>query len=96
MTDRLLCAWVARLEDLQEYDTSGVWWLTPEAMPTHVITPYYAGNFWWARASFITTLPELPVLTEETRGLAEAWLGKGNPRAKWISQEWPTFGVPVG
>src|SRR5580704_13335877 len=28
MTDRLLCAWVARLEDLQGYDTSGVWWLT--------------------------------------------------------------------
>ena len=89
MTDRLLRAWPARISDLQANDTSGVWWLTDYG------SPYYAGNFWWANAAYIATLPELPVLTAETRFEAEAWIGRGGPRAKWISQEWPSFSVPT-
>jgi hypothetical protein len=91
MTDRLLRAWPARLADLRDHDTAGVWWLTPEVMPTCVTTPYYPGNFWWARADYLATLPELPALSEISRGRAEEWLGRGNPRAKWMSQEWPRF-----
>ncbi len=91
MTDRLLRAWPARVADLHEYDTSGVWWLTPEAMPTCVTLPYYPGNFWWARADYLATLPELPVFTDEDRAKAEEWLGMGLPRAKYMSQEWPRF-----
>jgi hypothetical protein len=88
MTDRLLRAWPARVADLRECDTTGVWWLTPEALPSCVATPYYAGNFWWATAGYLKTLP--PV-SYASRGEAEAWLGRGNPRAKWMSLEWPPF-----
>lgn len=94
MTDRLVRAWPARIGDLQEHDTSGLWWLTPELLPACVSSPYYAGNFWWARASFLASLPELPELTEDTRFEAEAWIGRGNPKAKWMSREWPSFSVP--
>jgi hypothetical protein len=94
MLDRLLRAWPARVADLVNYDTSGVWWFTPETMPEHVVSPYYAGNFWWARASYLATLPELPRLTEDARYEAEAWVGRGEPRARWMSQEWPVFSVP--
>jgi hypothetical protein len=42
--------------------------------------PYFAGNFWWAKASHIRTL-KLPT---GTRNEAEGWIGT-NSRAKFFS-----------
>lgn len=40
--------------------------------------PHFSGNFWWARASYLRTLP-VPMLTR-SRTEAEEWLGLMGPR----------------
>lgn len=95
MADRLIRAWPARLADLRDYDTSGVWWWEPEDAPEAIPSPFYAGNFWWARASYLAGLPELPELTEGTRQEAELWVGRGGPRARWMSRDWVRCSYPV-
>jgi len=93
MAERLMYPWMARLQDLTAYDTVGVWCVTPEEFPGLADWPYYPGNFWWARASYMSQLTELPVLTEETRGKAEGWVTSGNPVVHALQPGWPTFPV---
>jgi len=72
------------------YDTAGCHWLTREEHhdpPDRVVTvPFYGGNFWWATARYLRTLPE--PLTDY-RHRAEEWLGTGSPKAYDLLPGWP-------
>ena len=45
----------------------------------HWMGNHFAGNFWWARSSYLTTLPPIHGTSEKDRGLAELWIGEGQP-----------------
>jgi hypothetical protein len=49
---------------------------------------YFAGNFWWARADYIRTLPDFVI---QTRYDAELWVFQGNPKAFEHVAEEPLF-----
>lgn len=75
------------------FDAAGAHWLTPEQWPALVKSPFFGGNFWWAKASFLLTLPALPA-TAETRDdffLAESWIGMGQrrPNVAHFADHWP-------
>lgn len=78
MTYHLVGHWQHCLELLADYDAVGCHWKEPER--------YFAGNFWWANASYLRTLP--PVAMGH-RADAEAWIGRGNPRAYDMLPGWP-------
>ena len=94
MTRRLVGGWRDCLGRLAEgYETVGCHWLTPERdhrPPDHpVVTPFYGGNFWWARASYIgRSLPEPSV---SSRFDAEKWIGLGDPVACDLLPGWPSM-----
>lgn len=76
MTKYVIRGWQDALRALDDYDAAGCFW----AGPDHAQRPPYShfvGNFWWARASYIRTLP---VPATESRHDAEAWLGLNAPR----------------
>lgn len=63
-------------------ESVGAHWLTPEQWPSLVGSPFWGGNFWWAKASFLLTLPTIPE-TATTRAefyIAESWIGSGPHR----------------
>lgn len=67
---------------LNEYDCAGTEWETEAHIgDTKSVIPHYAGNFWWANASYINKLDvtDLFVENEWTRWKAEFWIGTGNP-----------------
>lgn len=73
-------------------DSVGAHWLTREEFGPMVNTFFWGGNFWWAKASFLKTLPALPS-TAETDGdryLAETWIGTGKrPVVHDYAPHWP-------
>jgi len=72
----------------------GCHWLTPEQHGAHVIaSPFFGGNFWWARSDYINRLPNLPPDTWANRYEAETWIGRGNPRPKIEDRSpgWPSL-----
>lgn len=91
------CLWNWRLcvkDMVNGCDTVGAHWLTPEQYPTLVKYPFWGGNFWWAKASFLMTLPELPNTTPHfftDRYWAESWIGMGPQRPKVFdyAPHWP-------
>jgi hypothetical protein len=61
------------------YDSVGYNWSTPADQA------YWAGNFWWATSSFLSTIPPLRHSdVEHGRMEAEVWIGQGpnHPRVK--------------
>jgi hypothetical protein len=93
MTRRVVYGWEHCLDLLAEgYDTAGCHWLTPDEHhnpPNRpVTTPMYAGNFWWARASYLRALPPPG---NEYRHRAEEWIGLGNPKAADLLPGWPEY-----
>ena len=64
----------------------GSHWLTPAEWPERVDSPYFGGNFWWARADYVRTLPPLRY---DKRHEAEAWIGRGDPRVVDLAPGWP-------
>lgn len=91
MTRHVVGDWDSCLRLLEDgHDTVGCHWLTPERHhrpPTHpVVSPFYGGNFWWARASYIR---RLPAVATSDRFAAEQWIGLGNPRAADLLPGWP-------
>lgn len=70
MNDAVIGRWREARRALDEHDVAGAMWT---AEPAH-----YTGNFWWANASYISTLAEPPTAT---RWEAEMWLGQGHPHA---------------
>lgn len=74
------------------FESVGAHWLTPEQYPHLVKSPFWGGNFWWARASLLAELPPLPVRAENREDfyLAESWIGMGRrPRVFDFHHEWP-------
>lgn len=76
-------------------DSVGSHWLTPERFPDRIRSPYWGGNFWWAKASFLATLPERPrtASCREDFFLAETWIGSGprRPQVRDYAPHWPSI-----
>lgn len=74
-------------------DSAGAHWLTPERFGAIVKAPFWGGNFWWSKASFLLTLPKLRENSEcrEQDFDAESWIGWGprRPRVKDYAPHWP-------
>ncbi len=71
------------------YDAVGVNWVDPITRP---VLPgrFFAGNFFWSRASFLLELPPLPrTCSWENRCMAETWIGSGKRRPMVLDYERP-------
>lgn len=79
------------------YDAAGCHWMTPPATPPGQFI--FGGNFWWAKASFLRTLPsiyerarikESGIKAFESRYESEVWIGNGPqpPRVKDFHPGW--------
>lgn len=65
----------ACLELLDDYDACGSdWRLEGFGRPN----PHFSGNFWWANARYLQTLPEPRSLNTRDRYQAEFWIGKNS------------------
>jgi hypothetical protein len=82
-------------------DAAGPHWLDPAALPNMRFasqanggstTPYFGGNFWWARAGYLARLPE----PGGTRWDAERWIGLGSPAVRDLRPGWPSFAIFAG
>jgi hypothetical protein len=87
MTAEVAGRWRDCVQLLGEYDAAGVAW---QKSPWYG-TSFFAGNFWWARASYLARLPDVPrdLLgalppgeTGDNRWDAEAWIGLGDPAVR--------------
>jgi hypothetical protein len=76
------------------YDSVGCHWLTPERFPGTVTSPFWGGNFWWARSDYLARLPGLAADRWENRYEAESWSGRGIPRPAVMDfhPQWPGMG----
>lgn len=96
MTRKLLIDWHSPVHQLNlGAESVGCHWMTPERWPTLVRSPYWGGNFFWARASFLATLPALPdrASCREDFYAAENWIGTGprRPRVVDLHSDWPSM-----
>jgi hypothetical protein len=48
----------------------------------------FGGNFWWANANYLRTLPPLRY---KDRFDAETWIGLGNPLVHDLLPGWPSI-----
>lgn len=72
--------WRTCVADLSRgFDAAGCHWLTPEKYPGMVTSPFFGGTFWWAKASYLKQLPQLPEPTWGNRFEAESWIGRRRP-----------------
>lgn len=77
--------WKKCVADLEKgYDAVGINLVDPQKRP---VMPgrFFAGNFWWATANYLLTLPRIPdnatAYTIGERLMAEQWIGRRrNPR----------------
>lgn len=90
MTRNTIGMWEDILDALgdpdRDLDLVGSHWLTPEAHPEMVQTPYFGGNFWWASHHY---LRDLPPPSTESRYHAEAWVGQNEPNIWDLRPGWP-------
>lgn len=62
----------------ERYDVYGCYRFPPPPMKYYL----YAGNFWWARALYVRTLPDFDESRmADDRFFAEEWLFRGNPKS---------------
>lgn len=74
--------WRESVELLNKYDCVGTEWdKIADIAKIQMPMPHYAGNFWWANASYISKLDTnfLYVDNGRTRHQGEFWIGTGNP-----------------
>lgn len=86
--------WRKCVEDLDKgYDSVGCHWLTPQRFPGMVHTPFWGGAFWWAKAKFLSRLPQLPPGYPSCREewfIPERWIGTGPiPSTRDYHPTWP-------
>lgn len=102
MTLDVVTGWRACVAALRDHDVAGPHWLTPQQYPNMLIateanggstTPYFGGNFWWATAKYLASLPPPGILT---RWAAERWIGLNRPRAADMHPGWPSIMVFSG
>lgn len=76
MTHYTVTRWMDCVDALTRVQAAGPYWLTSKE-PEHKDHRYFfAGNFWWARADYLRTLPK-PMTA--TRYQAEGWIGLAGP-----------------
>lgn len=90
MTRYLVGRWGECVQLLdQGYDAVGCHWVKAPQWPEQ--PPFFAGNFWWARASFLRTLAPPD---NETRWQPETWISYGDPKIYDLRPCWPDYGDP--
>src|ERR1017187_1374997 len=74
------------------YDAVGCHWLHPDEFGVSTMgpTPFFGGNYWLARCSYLNTLPPVP---DEDRWGSERWIGMGDPKVHDLAPGWPGDGV---
>lgn len=87
MTRALVGGWEQCAAALASHDMVGCHWVRNPEWPEQ--GPFFAGNFWWAQASYLRTLA--PPLNE-TRWQAETWASLGSPRVHDMLPRWPDYG----
>jgi hypothetical protein len=88
MTKALIGDWEQGICLLEEgYDAVGCHWVTD---PRHRSRgPFFAGNFWLARASYLRMLP---APESGDRWQAETWVSGKNPAVYDVLPGWPEYG----
>ena len=88
-----IVGWGKMLEKLEnkEIDCAGCFWLTKEKHPNILRdvpegTPFFGGNYYWAKSSYIKTLPIVP---KDNRYKAERWIGLNDPNIYCIQYGHP-------
>jgi len=99
MMHHLITNWRQCVSDLHGVESVGCHWCVPPRTPA---TQYYwAGNFWWARSSFLKTLPSIyerqrikdsGIDSLESRYESEVLIGNG-PRRPTIKDYCPDWWV---
>lgn len=97
MTRRLIRDWAACVPLLECTQAVGCHWLTLAGLGAQ--TPVFGGNFWWARAGYIATLPDpdtvepvqrpAPFDVDGDRHTAERWIGLNRPEVTDRHPVWP-------
>lgn len=97
MTRHVVSGWQdgVTLLEKEGCDAVGCHWLTREKhhepqAGKFVTTPFFGGNFWMARASYLRTLP--PPASEH-RHQAEEWIGLGDPKVHDLLPGWPSLAL---
>ena len=95
MTQHVVSGWPGCAALLKDYDAVGCHWLTRDRhhdpqLGHFVTTPFFGGNFWMARASYLRTLPPPE---DEHRHQAEEWIGLGDPKAHDLLPGWPSLAL---
>ena len=95
MTHQVVGKWGGCALALRQYDAVGCHWLEPGVdyglapnFKYEITTPMFGGNFWWARAGYLT---KLPILANDDRYAAESWIGLNNPKVLDLSPGWPVY-----
>lgn len=86
----VIWGWANCLAALQQgFDTAGAHWLTPSMYSFIGPVPYWGGNFFWATAKHLNTLP--PIDVNADRYQAEVWIGKSpyKPKARDYARHFP-------
>lgn len=87
--------WHQCVVDLSTFEAVGCHWLTGQAQDHS--QNYFAGTFWWARASYLRTLPSIferarikmsGIASAESKYEAEVWIGNG-PRLPTVKDYHP-------
>lgn len=91
MTRQVVTGWRDCVQLLGDgHDAAGPSWM----MSPWYAAPFFAGNFWWARASYLARLPDVPrnLLNAtppgesgDNRWDAEVWIGMGRPDVAILS-----------
>lgn len=87
-------SWKSCIRDLEQgFDAAGPHFLTPQAYPIIGNISYFGGNFYWATARYLATLPKLDP-NGPSRWHAEIWIGSGKRkiRARPYQSHWPMAG----
>jgi len=92
MTSKLIRGWESCVSLLDSADAVGLHWVTPELATSlgheGLKGPIFSGNFWWANAGYLKTLPPL---SYESRVEAELWLAKGSPVFVDLKPGFPSY-----
>lgn len=88
MNETVITRWRECVLELENNEAVGGHWLTPEVWPGAIQTPFFGGNFWWARSDLIKRTKCIdPNRFCHTCGVggncghgAELWIGDVDPR----------------
>jgi len=87
MTNWVVSEWRDCVKLLSDHDAVGCHWLTTGEYGDRLPGDMFGGNFWWARASYLASLPPVD---DTNRHMAETWLALGDPVIYDLRPGWPT------